>query len=254
MTAAFAEERRQQIAELVATQGRVRVTDLVARFEVSEPTLRKDLSELERQHLVRRTHGGAIAIQPRFEPGMQDRVLQSPDAKVWIARACLAEIGRGDSVFLDTGTTVQQLADRLDRPDVNVLTNAVGVAMALADRPAIRHTLLGGQFRALGGSLVGPITLETLARFTVNIAFVSASGVTSDGLSVADVAEAQLKLAVIERARKVVVPVDSSKFGTTDFVRVCGLERVDVIVTEQASDDVVEWCDAHDVTLRIATD
>jgi DeoR/GlpR family transcriptional regulator of sugar metabolism len=248
----FAEERRQRIGDLVAANGRVRIADLVELLGVSEPTLRKDLSELERQGLLRRTHGGAIAVQPRFEPTLQDRVLQHREAKERIAALCLEEVTRGDSVFLDTGTTVQEVAERLDRPDVNVLTNALGVAAVLADRPGIRHTLVGGQLRALGGSLVGPVALETLTRFTVDIAFISASGLTAEGISVADVAEAQLKEAVIDRARRVIVAIDSSKFGTADFVMVCGLDRLDMVITEAASDEVRHWCAAHGVALRVA--
>jgi DeoR family fructose operon transcriptional repressor len=246
----FAEERRQRIADIVAAQGRVRIADLVDILNVTEPTIRKDLRELERQRLLRRTHGGAIAIQPRYEPTIEDRSLLHREAKERIADACLDEIARGDSIFLDSGTTVEMIAERIDRLHVNVLTNALGVATILADKPAIRHTLIGGQLRPLGGSMIGPVALENLAKFTVNVAFIGASGLTSEGISVADIAEAQIKQAVIDRARRVVVAMDSSKFGTTDFVMVCGLDRVDMIITDEANADVARWCEGHQVALR----
>jgi len=248
---AFAEERRGRILAMVETQGRVRIAELVSLLNVSEPTVRKDLSALEQQRLLRRTHGGAIAVTPRFEPTIDDRGALHGEAKDLIARGCLDEITRGDSIFLDSGTTVRRIADLLDEPHVNVLTNALGVASALADRPGIRHTLLGGSVRSLGGTLVGPVTLDTLSRFTVNVAFLSASGFTGAGISVADVSDAQVKQAVIERARRVVVALDSSKFGIDDFVTVCELDRIDLVITEAAGDEIQALCAAHGVRLKI---
>jgi DeoR/GlpR family transcriptional regulator of sugar metabolism len=246
----FAEERRQRIADAVVAQGRVRLADLVETLGVTEPTIRKDLDELQRRRLLRRTHGGAIAVRSHLEVPLHDRSRHHLEAKKLIAEACRDEIGRGESVFLDSGTTVQAIADDLDNLDLNILTNALGVANLVADRPGIRHTLLGGQVRALGGSLIGPVALDNLARFHVDIAFVGASGLTEDGISVADVAEAQIKRTVIDRARRVIVPMDSSKFGSSDFITVCALTQVDMIITERATEDVTEWCRAHDVVLR----
>ena len=248
----FAEERRQRIADAVVAQGRVRLADLVEILGVTEPTIRKDLDELQRRRLLRRTHGGAIAVRSHLEVPISDRRLQHLEAKQLIARACRDEIARGESVFLDSGTTVQEIAEELDHLDLNVLTNALGVAKLVADRPGLRHTLIGGQIRALGGSLIGPIALDNLNRFHVDVAFIGASGLTEDGISVADVAEAQIKQAVIDRARRVIVPIDSSKFGSSDFVTFCDLRRIDMIITERTTGDVTRWCQDHDVTLRVA--
>ncbi|HET9173448.1 MAG TPA: DeoR/GlpR family DNA-binding transcription regulator [Actinospica sp.] len=248
----FAEERRQRILALVTAHGRVRIAELVAELGVSEPTIRKDLSLLEREKQLRRTHGGAISVSPQLEPTMRDRGLLHAAAKDLIAKACVAEIARGDSVFLDSGTTVERIARLIDQEQVNILTNSLPAASALADRPStVRHTLLGGTVQSLGGTVVGPIALETLDRFAVNLAFVSASGLSESGISVSDVAETQVKQAVIERARKVVVPIDSSKFGRTDFITVCGLERIDLVVTEAAGDEIRELCADHGVELKI---
>ncbi|HWN32931.1 MAG TPA: DeoR family transcriptional regulator, partial [Pseudonocardia sp.] len=90
----FAEERRSRILAVVETQRRVRIAELVSLLNVSEPTVRKDLSVLEQHRLLRRTHGGAIAVQPRFEPSIDDRGALHGAAKDLIAGACLDEIGR----------------------------------------------------------------------------------------------------------------------------------------------------------------
>jgi DeoR/GlpR family transcriptional regulator of sugar metabolism len=247
----FAEERRRRIAEVVAEQGRVRLADLVQDLGVTEPTIRKDLRALEQQQVLRRTHGGAIAITPHpVERTMYDRRLENREAKQRIAEACRKHIRPGESIFLDTGTTMEVLAERLGPLDITVVTNAVGAAQIIAAQPITRHILLGGHLRTIGRSLTGPIALDTLARFRVDIAFIGATGLTESGLFVADLGEAQIKQSAINQARQVIVALDQSKFGETDFVYVCGLDRVDVIITDRAGSEVAEWCAAHGTTLQ----
>jgi DeoR/GlpR family transcriptional regulator of sugar metabolism len=248
----FAEERHQRIVAILTAQGRVRIAELVTELGVTEATLRKDLGSLERDGLLRRTHGGAIATRAQLEPTISARSSRNGPAKDRIAQACLAHIAAGDSVFLDSGTTVQRIADRFEVMNVNVLTNALGVASAVADRPTVRHTLVGGSVRSLGGTVVGPVALDNLRQFTVNVAFISASGFTGNGISVADVAEADFKRAVIERARQVIVPIDSSKFGVDDFVTICALDQIDVVITEAASREIRLLCKKRNVRLEVA--
>ena len=240
----FADERQGQIAEMVAARGKVLTSQLTATFGVSEPTLRKDLTALEQRGLLKRTHGGAISVRPPREEVPEVRSTVHLEAKWAIAAACLAEFNDGDAVFLDSGTTVQLVARELAQSGrrFTVLTNAPRVAAEVAASAACSHVLLGGHYRAVGGSLTGPLTLQNLAMFTVNVAVIGVSGITEDGLSVSDLAEAQLKNAVIARAQKVVVPLDGSKVGVVDFTRVCGLDQVDVVVTERANPDLIAMC------------
>lgn len=248
----FAEERRAKILGLVQDRGRVRNSDLVALLHVSEPTIRKDLTMLERQRLLRRTHGGAIAVTPTMEQAIGERDAVHAEAKARIARACMAYINPGDAIFLDSGTTVKGIADLLQVANVNVLTNALAVASALASRADVRHTLLGGQVRPLGGSLVGGVTLDTLRQFTVNTAFIGASGIVEEGISVSDVAEGQIKRAAIDIARRVVVPIDSSKVGRADFYPVASLDRIDVIATDTYNEQLNLWCQDHGTQLIVS--
>lgn len=252
MSEEFTEERRARIADAVRTRGRVRLAELVALTGVSEPTIRKDLTELERQRLLRRTRGGAIGVEVHGEITLADRQPLNAEAKARIARACRALVGRGDSVYVDSGTTAEAIASVLDVPDLNVLTNAVRVAEIIATRGIARHTLVGGQLRLLGGSLVGPVAIDTLRRFTVNVAFIGVSGVEADGISAADVSEGQLKQEVIEIAKRVVVPADASKIGQTDFYRIAGLGSVDTLVTDAPNDHLASWCQAYGTELVLA--
>jgi DeoR/GlpR family transcriptional regulator of sugar metabolism len=118
--------------------------------------------------------------------------------------------------------------------------------------PGIRHSVLGGQYRLAGGCFVGPLTIEALQRFTLNIAFVGVTGLSPLGFTVADVNEAQVKTAAMERARRVIVPMDHTKVGVADFVKVCDPDRVETVVTDEPNADLARMCKDHGVRLVVA--
>ena len=251
----FADERQQQIADLVIAHGKVRTAQLTNLFGVSEPTLRKDLSVLEERGLLKRTHGGAVSVRPPREQEVANRAAHNAEAKQAIALACLQEISDRDAIFLDNGTTVYQIARNLGRSGryVTVLTNAPAVAETIADLPTITHVLLGGHFRRISGCLVGPLALENLNRFTINTAFIGVSGLSENGVTVSDLNEAQLKAAVISRAQRVILSIDHTKVGTVDFARVCGIDEIDVVVTDQENLYLQKWCSSHNIRLVVAS-
>jgi len=254
----FADERQARIAEHVSVRGRARIGELAEIFGVTEPTVRKDLSALQEKGLLKRTHGGALAIHPNVDRELAGRQTANPAAKEAIARACLGILHDGDSVFLDSGTTVAALARAIAGDGrglrLSVLTSSLGVALSLADIRNVDCVLLGGQVRRVDGSLVGPLALENLQRFTFSAAFLGVSGFSELGVSVGSLAEAAIKEAVIERARRVVVPMDQSKVGATDFARICDLEQVDVVVMDETSAAVRELCAGYDIELIAAAD
>lgn len=251
----FADERQQQIADLVIAHGKVRTAQLTNLFGVTEPTLRKDLSVLEERGLLKRTHGGAVSVRPPLEQEVANRAAHNAEAKQAIALACLQEISDRDAIFLDNGTTVYQIARNLGRSGryVTVLTNAPAVAETIADLPTITHVLLGGYFRRISGCLVGPLALENLNRFTINTAFIGVSGISESGVTVSDLNEAQLKAAVISRAQRVILPIDHTKIGIVDFARVCEIDEIDVVVTDQENLYLQKWCGSHNIRLVVAS-
>ena len=248
----FADERQARIAELVSVRGRARIGELAEAFGVTEPTIRKDLSALQERGLLKRTHGGALAVHPNVDRELAERQAAHRAGKEAIAGACLRLLRDGDSVFLDSGTSVEAVARHLAAEGhlrLSVLTNSLGVADALADVPMIDCVLLGGQLRRVDGSVVGDLAVENLQRFTFSSAFLGVSGFSELGISVGSLAEASLKAAVIERARRVVLPVDHSKVGATDFARISDLDAVDVVVMDEASPAVHDLCAAYNIEL-----
>ena len=250
----FALERQEKIASLVASRGKIHLAELTSMFEVSEPTLRKDLSVLEQQGLLKRTHGGAVSCRAPAERDVISRFVENVEAKRAIGRRCCDLIETGEAIFLDCGSTIQQLAEHLTTRSLRltVLTDSVSVAQCLAEVGGITHILLGGQLRRMSGCVAGPLALENLKNFSIGTAFIGASGITDVAITVADFNEAKLKAAIIKSAKKVIVPIDQSKIGVSDFARVCSPEAVDIVVTDRSNDYLKNLCRDYEIALEEA--
>ena len=252
-TPVFPDERQNRIAELVATHGKVHMPHLVKLFDVTEVTLRKDLNALEQKGLLKRTHGGAVSVRPPLEQEVVTRTTRHTKAKAEIAEACVELVNPGEAIFLDCGTTVHEIAKHLvgSSKRVMVLTSGPATAETIADVSWISHVMLGGQLRRLSGCVSGPLATEQLRNFTISTAFIGVSGITDAGITVADLSEARLKAAVIERASRVVVPLDHSKVGLADFAHVCPLSQIDIVVTDAPNDYLVRICQANEIQLIV---
>jgi DeoR family transcriptional regulator, fructose operon transcriptional repressor len=236
----YADERRDEIALRARHHGRVEVAALAAEFAVTPETVRRDLTELERRGTLRRVHGGAIPTDRlRTEHAVADRAARNPGEKGRIAAAALAELpDAGGTIVLDAGTTTGALAAALPAGlELTVVTNAVPIALALADRPELEVLLVGGRVRARTQATVDDWALRTLEELSVDVAFVAANGVHLDrGLTTPDPAEAAVKRAFVRTGRRVVLLADHSKLGQDHFVRFASFDEVDRFVTDVGLD------------------
>lgn len=241
----YAEERKRQIASLTAVEGRVSVTELAERFEVTAETIRRDLSALHDEGIVQRVHGGAVSSQSVLsaEFSLDDRSRSAPDAKHAIARAALDFLPEGGGgVFLDSGSTTsclaELLASRRHAQDCSFVTNSLPIALDLSSAGLPDVQLLGGTVRSIAQAVVGGTALRTLALMRADVAFIGTNALTIDhGLSTADSQEAAVKSAMVTNARKVVVLCDSTKIGNDYLVSFAPLSAVDVIITDSSTPD-----------------
>lgn len=245
--AVFAPERQEQIAQLVADAGRVRVADLAAQFGVSPVTIRKDLLVLEGESRLVRTHGGAIAPRGsnRPEPAFEVRERLQRDEKWRIGAAAAALVEDGDSIVFDASTTALYVARHLKERSwhqLTVVTNSIRIALELAGHPGITVLMLGGRVRSEALSVVGPLGDGVFRRVNVQKAFVGAVGLTMEaGLSDAMEEEAQIKRSMVAAARETYALVDHTKFGRTASATFCRTDRLTGILTdEQAPVEMIE--------------
>ncbi|MFF4364682.1 DeoR/GlpR family DNA-binding transcription regulator [Streptomyces sp. NPDC001594] len=236
----YAPERQQQILHLAQERGRVEVPALAEEFRVTQETIRRDLSALDRAGLLHRVHGGALPVGAlHLEPGLAERDSTAAAEKERIAKAALALLPSEGSVILDAGTTVSRLAALLPVDSaLTVVTNALPVAARLADHPALSLHLIGGRLRHRTHASVDAWALRDLADVHADVAVVATNGFSrQDGLSTPDLTEAAVKRAMLGSARRVVLVADSSKFGTRHFARFGTLDQVDVLVTDTGLTD-----------------
>lgn len=210
-------DRIAAIRDLLFAQGEMRLPELADSLGVSLATIRRDVAALADQGVLARSHGRARIAEPRREEvafGAREQVALA--AKRAIAATALEQLHEGESVFLDAGTTVLQLAKylRLQPRRLTVFTNGVAVAEELAQVPEICLTVLGGRLRPENLSTVGPFALDMLERIWVDRLFLGTSALDADGrLSSHDQDEAQLNAAMLRRAGRAHLLADQSKFS-----------------------------------------
>lgn len=236
----YAEERRQAMVELARREGRVEGAALAARFDVTQETVRRDLTDLEHRGLVRRVHGGAIPVERlRAEPPVADKAQQMAGEKRRIAKAALAEVPENGTLLLDAGTTTGALAEIIpaDR-DLTVVTNDLTIGARLSTHRNVTLLMIGGRVRHETLANVDDWALRTLEELSVDVAFVASNGVSiARGLSTHDPAEAAVKRAMVAAGRRVVLLADHGKVAQEHFVRFARVSDVDVFVTDDGLSD-----------------
>lgn len=234
-------ERHARILSLLQLNGSVSVTRLSELFGVSEVTIRKDLSCLEQQRKLYRTHGSAILISPfACDSPLDEQQIEHVAGKRAIGAAAAALIAQDDSIIIASGTTMVSLAREIvPAGRLTVITAALSVARILSHNADIEVIQLGGILRSGSVSAVGPFAEQMLDSFHCSKLFVGADGVDADcGLTTSDILEASLNRRMIQAAQRVVLLADSSKFGRRSLNTICDLDAVDCIVTDSGVEPV----------------
>ena len=229
-------ERHSKILKTVEILRTVSVQELKDRLEVSEVTVRKDLSFLEDQGLILRTHGGARSAQDvhRLHP-LMIRERENPALKRVIARRAAQLVQEGDTIYLDSGSTCQALAEELrdNERSLRVITNALPIMNILANANGISLFTIGGSFRRDAGSFLGPLSLANLADYQIETGFVGATGFTSRGVfSSQNIIESQLKKQVLASSGRRVILADSTKLNVRAFSVFARPGDVDILITD----------------------
>jgi len=252
----LSEERHQAILNLLENQGAVQVTDLVAQFDVSEMTIRRDLDILERKGLLRRVHGGAVSDRGRsYEPPFMSRSTTQQEEKACIGKLAAELVRSGDSITLDVGTTTLEIARHLAaKQNLTIITPCFQIASLLCQNPDIRLILTGGILRPSELSMVGPIAEQTFRQFFVDKLFLGAAGVDFEaGLTEFNLEDTMVKKAMLQSAKQVILVADSSKFNRVAFTSIASLDVLDVVITDRLLDPaIVEKLEGLDIEVMLA--
>lgn len=230
----FAKERKREILRILNEEGKVKTLELAELLNVSEPTIRRDIAELDKKGSLIRTHGGAIPIEEQIlEPTFSEKVNKYASEKQHIGKTAAALVKDGSTLVLDAGTTTLQIARFLDAKDITVLTNSLDVVEELEKKDNINVILTGGNIRWNTRALVGPVTEATLKKFRVDMAFVGANGISEDGgITTPNLLEASTKKAMIRIAKKAFIVADHTKFDRSDFSQIAEFDELTGVITD----------------------
>jgi len=231
-------QRLSAILERLSVDGSIGVVDIARELEVSPATVRRDLQLLESQRLIGRTHGGAVPQGVLYELPLRYKSTRQTEEKKRIAREAASRVAEGWAVGLTGGTTTTEVARALvDRSSLTVVTNALNIAAEIAVRPNVKLVVTGGVARAESYELVGPIAEASLEGLNLDMVFLAVDGISPRAqLTTHHEVEAGTNRALLARADRVTVVADSSKIGKVAFARICELDDVTELITDDAAD------------------
>ncbi len=227
-------ERQNKILEILDRRQAVTVDELCAELYSSGATIRRDLQILENNGLIRRTHGGAVHIDANARDfPLTLRENENLNAKEILAQRAMPLIKDGQTLFMDSSSTVCHLARRLSGfQHLRVITNGLKTANILADLGGVDVYGTGGHLRDTAKSFVGTQAMEFVQQFNADLAFLSCRGVDPDvGITDSDEQEASLKRVFIRNAKHVILLCDTTKFGKRYFSKIGPLDAVHKIIT-----------------------
>lgn len=228
-------ERQKKILSLLTKQGRLSVSEIVAHFEISEATARRDLETLATQGKAQRVHGGVIAVEqaPPELPILQ-REGEQADEKSSIGRAAAELIADGETIFLGSGTTILEAAKHLrEHKNLTVITNSLPVLNALVGIKDITVVSLGGQLRESELSFIGHITEQALAELRVDKVIMGARGISLEhGLTNDYLPETLTDRAILKIGRTVIIAADHTKINRVATAMLAPLKAMHIFVTD----------------------
>jgi len=241
-----ARQRRDLIARHIRDQTQVKVSELVEEFGLTDTSIRRDLSILEKEGLLRRIHGGAISTSEGLHIiDFKERSSHFSHEKRVIGSFASKFIKSKDVIILDSGTTVFQVAKHIPNSlrqlgTLRIVTNSTMLLDEIGLWATPNLLLLGGIYLPEYQATVGPEVLEKLHKISAQRVFLGCDGLTLDGgITTAHPLIAEAGKAMASRAEQVIVLADYSKLGRAGFVPIMDIENIDVLITDSAAPEQI---------------
>lgn len=230
-------ERQREILVIAQRAGKVSVEDLAASLDLTPQTIRKDLNQLCEEGYLRRTRGGATVASAVDNVRYLERRIMASDAKIAIGKAVAARVPDGASLFINIGTTTEEVARALtSRNGLLVITNNLNVVEILSSTNN-EIIIVGGRVRSSDNAIVGPLATDFIRNFKVDMAIVGASAIDRDGtLLDFDAQEVEVARAIITNARKTILVSDSSKLTRSAPIRIASIGEMTCFATDRITD------------------
>lgn len=232
----LAAERIEEIARIVTKDGGIKTSELSRKFEVSEMTILRDLSILEKKGLLTRVYGGAVSIRKNNEEiSSLLREKTNIAEKNKIAGLAAELVKPKEQIFIDPSTTCLALARKIKNiAEINVITNGLDIINELEGSDNVRLTCIGGDFHKVSMSFLGPISEIAVKEIYFDKVFISPAGCALEqGITEINVYSVAVKKTIIENAKEVILLADYSKFGKVSLYKICDWDQITTVVSDR---------------------
>lgn len=231
------QERHELILNLLEEKDTIKISELIHITGASESTIRRDLSQLEEENVLKRIHGGAtLSRKKAFEMSVAEKSARNIEEKRKIAHYAASLIESGDCIFLDAGTTTYEMIPFLTDKDITVVTNGLPHVAHLVQNEIVLF-VIGGAVKHKTGALIGVNALESLKQYRFDKAFIGANGVDAVyGYTTPDTEEAMVKRCAINLAKESFILADETKISEVSFAKIADLNQA-VVITNELEDE-----------------
>src|SRR5690606_30572794 len=229
-------ERHKYILNTLQKEGFVKVIDIAKKLGVTTVTIRKDFKALEEKGLLYRTHGSASPVNPHIaDKNVREKEKIKIKEKELIGIAASRLIEEDDSIIINSGSTICAFAEQIEpKGQLRVVTSSIRATSILGEMEDVHVSQLGGTLRRSSMSVIGSYTLSFLKNITCSKVFLGVDGIDPDfGVTTSNIEEAELNRAMMDVSLKTIVLCDSSKFGRKGFGKICHVDKIDIVVTDE---------------------
>ncbi len=236
--------RQHRLLEIVRERGAMGIRELCDYLNVSDATVRRDLTYLDRRGLLSRTHGGVVA-NSLVSHDLPDsaRLHLNEEEKRRIAETAIDMLEGSETVLIDAGTTTLPIAMNARRkPNCTYVTTSHGISQILKDQGIAKHYLIGGSYLPINDSYCGSIAVAAIRSLSFDVAFlcVTAIDVQRRAISMGSEPCAQVQREIVSVSRQNIVVADHSKFRASAFVQTVTFDKLDAILTVEEVDSSVK--------------
>lgn len=248
------EERLAAITQIIETENRATVDKLAQVLNVSKDTIRRDLIKLENKEIIKRVHGGAmLATREALIFDYSHRSSSLQEIKESLALEAEKHIAENDTVIFDSSTTVEAVIPLVEKKKIQPITNSLTHAMLFSQQENKQVTVVGGQLHNDQLFLYGAETIEKISQYKADVTLLGVFAMSPKGLFIHTEEEGFVKRAMVKQGRKVVALADHTKMNTKGFFKICGLQEIDVLITDKQPDtDFCKILEQHNVDLIIS--
>ncbi|MDB6353728.1 DeoR/GlpR family DNA-binding transcription regulator [Trichococcus sp. K1Tr] len=245
-------ERQNRILHLLDETSYLTIVEIATQLEVSEMTIRRDVTELAKENKLKKLYGGAEKLSSeKKELSTQEKIYANIEEKKYIGKVMNEIIKDNSTVFVGAGTTILYALQLINRKNLFFITNSLIAFMYLKENTDYRIILTGGEFSHVTEEFVGEVAVKSFENLNIDIAFAATNGIVDNNVTTAQFVEGSVQIAALAKAKIKCIVADSSKLDVSDIYTFYNLSEFDYLITdEKISDDTLNHYSQYTTILK----